>query len=116
MKANVQVILPFLTESYSSTNESLELSTPLDVIYNFPIRIEHTIQWAHQLFLELFVDLPEQAKEYIRDPKSFIKNHSEDYQNEMIEKINRFLGSSRPYTFFDCIKWVSHNYERLLLY
>lgn len=42
-KANVQVVLPHLTESYSSSQDPPEKSHPSCTIKNFPNLIEHTI-------------------------------------------------------------------------
>lgn len=42
-KANVQVVYPRLTESYSSSQDPPEKSHPSCTIKNFPNQIEHTI-------------------------------------------------------------------------
>lgn len=42
-KANVQVVLPHITESYSSSQDPPEKSHPSCTIKNFPNMIEHTI-------------------------------------------------------------------------
>jgi ubiquitin-activating enzyme E1 len=113
IKANVQVVVPFLTESYYSTDDPLELSVPLDTICNFPYRIEHMIQWAHNNFLELFKEIPEQAQKYMLDSKVFIeeisKDHLPSYIDSKIDNIKQILGENRPKTFADCIKWVIHH-------
>ena len=100
-----------LTESYSSIPDSPEPSTPLDQIRNFPHRIEHAIEWARENFLELFVESPKQANDYMRDPQSFAQRisevNSESYENRRITEIQSLVGHSRPRTFADCIQWVS---------
>lgn len=55
-KGNTQVILPFLTESYSSSQDPPEKSIPLCTIQNFPSSINHTIEWSLNKFKELFND------------------------------------------------------------
>jgi ubiquitin-activating enzyme E1 len=110
-KASVQVVVPFLTESYSSTNDPPDPSVPMCTLRNFPNLIEHTIEWARDNFAGLFTIPAEQAEEFMRGPKEFAertaKNHSEYDKNEIIENIKRVLGPDRPKTFSDCIKWVS---------
>ena len=49
-KGNVQVVLPFTTESYSSTQDPPEKSIPICTLKNFPNAIEHTLQWARDMF------------------------------------------------------------------
>jgi ubiquitin-activating enzyme E1 len=50
-KANTQVVIPFLTESYSSSQDPPEKSIPSCTVKNFPNAIEHTIQVSYRLML-----------------------------------------------------------------
>lgn len=43
-KGNVQIVIPFLTESYSSSQDPPEKSIPICTLKNFPNAIEHTLQ------------------------------------------------------------------------
>lgn len=43
-KGNTQVVVPHLTESYSSSQDPPERSIPMCTLKNFPNAIEHTIQ------------------------------------------------------------------------
>lgn len=43
-KGNVQVVIPFLTESYSSSQDPPEKTIPICTLKNFPNAIEHTLQ------------------------------------------------------------------------
>lgn len=47
-KGNVQVVIPFLTESYSSSQDPPEKSIPICTLKNFPNAIEHTLQVSLQ--------------------------------------------------------------------
>lgn len=49
-KGNVQVVVPFLTESYGSSQDPPEKSIPICTLKNFPNAIEHTLQWARDMF------------------------------------------------------------------
>lgn len=42
-KGNTQVVIPFMTESYSSSQDPPEKSIPMCTLHNFPNSIEHTI-------------------------------------------------------------------------
>lgn len=55
-KGNVQVVLPFITESYSSSQDPPEKSIPICTLKNFPNAIEHTLQvlYVNQLAACLF--------------------------------------------------------------
>jgi ubiquitin-activating enzyme E1 len=48
---NLQPIIPFVTETYSTSNDpEQEISYPLCVITSFPNEINHTIFWAIEKF------------------------------------------------------------------
>lgn len=66
-KANVQVVIPHLTESYSSSRDPPEKSIPSCTLKNFPNAIEHTLQWARDQFEGYFVNTAENVHQYIRD-------------------------------------------------
>ena len=68
-KGNVQVVIPDLTESYSSSQDPPEKSIPICTLKNFPNAIEHTLQWARDQFEGLFTQGPETAQQYMTDPK-----------------------------------------------
>ncbi|CAF3376655.1 unnamed protein product [Rotaria socialis] len=115
-KASVQVVVPHVTESYSSTRDPPDPSVPMCLLHNFPNLIEHTIQWARDNFAGLFTIPAQQADEYQREPKEFVqrisKNNSEYDRNEIIENVNRSLGQDRPKDFLDCIKWARNLFEK----
>lgn len=52
-KGNVQVVIPFLTESYSSSQDPPEKSIPICTLKNFPNAIEHTLQVSRHTGREL---------------------------------------------------------------
>jgi hypothetical protein len=47
---NLQVVVPFMTESYTSAQDPPEKSIPVCTLKNFPNAIEHTLQWARDTF------------------------------------------------------------------
>ena len=61
-KGNVQVVLPRLTESYGDSVDPPEPATPVCTLKSFPYKIEHTIQWARELFDAHFRITPEQVR------------------------------------------------------
>ena len=50
---------PDLTESYSSSQDPPEKSVPICTLKNFPNQIEHTLQWARDLFEGTFTQGPQ---------------------------------------------------------
>lgn len=62
------MVVPFLTESYSSSQDPPEKSIPICTLKNFPNAIEHTLQWARDTFEGIFKQVAENAAQYISDP------------------------------------------------
>ncbi|XP_035675707.1 ubiquitin-like modifier-activating enzyme 1 [Branchiostoma floridae] len=124
-KGNVQVVLPHLTESYSSSQDPPEKSIPICTLKNFPNAIEHTLQWARDEFEGLFKQPAENANLYITDPK-FMERTVKlpgGQPVEVLEAVKRALVDDRPAKFEDCVKWARlhwqqqyHNQIKQLLY
>lgn len=51
-KGNTQVVVPHLTESYSSSQDPPEKETPSCTVKNFPNAINHTIEACHSFTVE----------------------------------------------------------------
>ncbi len=66
-KGNTQVVIPHVTESYSSSQDPPEKSIPICTLKNFPNQIEHTLQWARDLFEGTFSQAPLSAKQYLEE-------------------------------------------------
>ncbi|ODV68455.1 ubiquitin-activating enzyme E1 1 [Hyphopichia burtonii NRRL Y-1933] len=110
-KGNTQVVIPNLTESYSSSQDPPEKSIPLCTLRSFPNKIDHTIAWAKSLFQGYFADSPESVNLYLSQP-NYVEQTLK--QNPDIKgtlgNIANYL-NNRPYSFEDCIKWARIEFE-----
>ncbi|KAK1937531.1 putative ubiquitin-activating enzyme E1 [Babesia divergens] len=59
---NVQVIIPHTTQCYSESQDPQETSIPLCTLKHFPYQVDHTIQWARDLFEGMFTQLAHDLK------------------------------------------------------
>lgn len=113
-KGNTQVVIPFLTASYSTTRDpEEEKSIPICTLKNFPNAIEHTLQWARDEFEGLFKLGPEAALQYLNDP-NFMERTLKMAGNqpiEMLELVKRFLIVERPNNFNDCVRWARLHWQ-----
>ncbi|CAI7581103.1 unnamed protein product [Penicillium manginii] len=111
-KGNTQVILPFITESYSSSQDPPEKSFPMCTLKSFPNRIEHTIAWARDLFQTYFVGPPESVNLYLSQA-DYIDQTLKQAGNEKqtLEHLRDFLVTEKPLTFDDCIVWARQQFE-----
>ncbi|KAL1971292.1 hypothetical protein VTN77DRAFT_244 [Rasamsonia byssochlamydoides] len=111
-KGNTQVILPYVTESYSSSQDPPEKSFPMCTLKSFPNRIEHTIAWARDLFQTYFVGPPEAVNMYLSQP-NYIEQTLKQAGNEKqtLEHLRDFLVTDKPLSFDDCIVWARNQFE-----
>ncbi|KAK2742901.1 E1 ubiquitin-activating protein [Myotisia sp. PD_48] len=111
-KGNSQVVIPFVTESYSSSQDPPEKSFPMCTLRSFPNRIEHTIAWARDLFESLFVGPPEVVNLYLTQPnyiETTMKQSGSEKQT--LESLRDFLVTEKPLSFDDCVVWARHRFE-----
>ncbi|KAI0796755.1 ubiquitin activating enzyme [Abortiporus biennis] len=111
-KGNTQVIIPHLTESYSSSQDPPEKETPSCTVKNFPNAIQHTIEWARQEFDNLFVKPPQAANSYLSEP-NYLENNLKysGQQKEQVEQLVSYLVTNKPLTFEECIVWARLQFE-----
>jgi ubiquitin-activating enzyme E1 len=89
---HVQVVVPNLTDSYSSTNDNVsEPSYPLCAISSFPTQIEHCIVWAQEQLDEIFCKNITLFKTYLNDPKMSL---DDDKKKTLLEIFNSIPNSS----------------------
>lgn len=112
-KGNTQVVVPYLTESYSSSQDPPEKSIPICTLKNFPNAIEHTLQWARDNFEGLFKQNAENASQYLTDP-DFVDRTLKlpgVQPIEILESVKAALITDRPKSFEDCILWARLHWE-----
>ena len=112
-KGNSQVVLPHLTESYSSSQDPPEQSFPMCTLRSFPNRIEHTIAWAKDLFHTYFTGQPEVVNMYLSQPNyldSALKQSGNEKQT--METLKEYLVTDKPQTFDDCIMWARIQFQK----
>ncbi|KAL5288734.1 UBA1 family protein [Megaselia abdita] len=110
---NVQVVIPFQTESYSSSQDPPEKSIPICTLKNFPNAIEHTLQWARDTFEGVFMQAAENASQYMSDP-NFVERITKlpgVQPLEILDSVKIALINERPKEFLDCVKWARLHWQ-----
>eukprot|EP00128_Syssomonas_multiformis_P002420 Colp12_sorted_trinity150504_noHs@8955 len=113
-KGNTQVVIPFLTESYSSSQDPPEKSIPICTLKNFPNQIAHTLQWARDMFEGMYKQGAENVNQYLSNPQfvDMIKKQSAQ-AIEIFEGVRDSLTVHRPISFEECITWARLRFEDL---
>ncbi|CAH0547040.1 unnamed protein product [Brassicogethes aeneus] len=112
-KGNTQVVVPFLTESYSSSQDPPEKSIPICTLKHFPNAIEHTLQWARETFEGLFKQNAENASLYLKDPE-FVERTLKlpgVQPLDTLQSVKAALIDERPKSFEDCIHWARLHWQ-----
>ncbi|KPA84021.1 putative ubiquitin-activating enzyme e1 [Leptomonas pyrrhocoris] len=111
-KCNMQPVIPFVTESYSSSYDPPERGIPLCTLKNFPNAIEHTIQWARDLFHLLFASVPADVNQYLNDPAGFAHNLKNDpaAADTVLKNVNDAL-VRWPTSAADCVRLARLLYQ-----
>lgn len=110
MKGNTQPVIPFLTETYSNSQDpEEEKQFAVCTIKNFPNSIVHTIHWARDYF-EFFNRVPNNINNYNKDP-SYLDILEGIDRNQAINDINEYY-SRNINTYEDCILWAKDIFEK----
>eukprot|EP00743_Colponemidia_sp_Colp-15_P000554 GILK01000622.1.p1 GENE.GILK01000622.1~~GILK01000622.1.p1 ORF type:complete len:1037 (+),score=209.76 GILK01000622.1:77-3187(+) len=116
-KANVQVVIPFKTQSYGDSQDPPEDSIPMCTLKNFPHAIEHTIEWSRDLFEGLFADGPKEAVSFLKDPAAYLNKLPDEgnstVQKEKLEKVKNLLTIGAVGTFEKCIEAAKNQFNLL---
>lgn len=120
-KGHVQVVLPFLTESYGSQQDPEDNSSeiPHCTLKMFPEETLHCVEWARDLFGKLFSQGPKSALKVLEEGASAQPTSQQDM---LALKEGLTLLEERPKTFADCVadarlqfeKFFNHDVKQLL--
>jgi len=110
-KGNTQVVIPHLTESYSSSQDPPEKQTPVCTVKNFPNTIEHTIEWSRQVFDMFFVTPAKAVNSYLSEPNYVEDLKHTGQQHEQVSQIVSYLVKNKPLTLEECIAWARLQFE-----
>ena len=112
-KGNVQVIVPFKTESYSSQNDPEDNNQiPHCTLKMFPEESIHCIEWGKDIFTNLFTQVPQEVNKVVED-KSFAPTTSQEINS--LKQVLKSLGS-KPYDFDSCLKIARERFNEYFNY
>ncbi|KAJ6005662.1 Ubiquitin-activating enzyme [Penicillium sp. IBT 35674x] len=89
-KGNVQVILPFITESYSSSQDPPEKSFPMYLLRRPPESVN------------MYLSQPDYIEQTLKQAGQ---------EKQTLQHLRDFLVTEKPLTFDDCIVWARQQFE-----
>nr|KAF6389340.1 ubiquitin like modifier activating enzyme 6 [Myotis myotis] len=113
-KGHTEVIVPHLTESYSSHRDPPEEEIPFCTLKSFPSAIEHTIQWARDKFESSFSHKPSLFNKFWQTYSSAEEvlqklqtGHSLEGSFQVIKLLSR-----RPRNWSQCVELARLKFEK----
>jgi ubiquitin-activating enzyme E1 len=113
LQSNVQPIIPGVTESYNDEPEQAEESIALCTLKQYPNKIEHTIQWARDIFEKEFVQEAVKLAEYLATGETFLTKlrRGDNYVADLAAVVATW--ESRPTSVADCIALARRRFENV---
>ena len=109
------MVIPFITECYSDSQDAPEDSVPMCTLRNFPNQIEHCIEWGRAAFNDLFVDKAAQAVDYLDKPQIYLvnlkSNHTTAGQIEELKKIKTITELKKKGSYKGCVELARLDFE-----
>jgi ubiquitin-activating enzyme E1 len=110
-KGNTQVVVPHMTESYSSTHDAPQAGIPICTLHSFPSKIEHTLTWARQiLFEQWFIADVDAIRAYATDA-GFVGSLPPATRRSTVERLVKDCVTERPATLDECARWARDQFE-----
>jgi ubiquitin-activating enzyme E1 len=107
-KANTQVVLPGMTETYSESVDPPDDAIPMCTLRNFPHLIEHCIEWARDLFHGSFNSSVLEAAEFVEGPSAWLAKAAGEANLAMrrakLEGVLKNLEASRRASLQTCLE------------
>ncbi|CAI8051799.1 Ubiquitin-like modifier-activating enzyme 6 [Geodia barretti] len=113
-KGHVQVIVPHLTESYSSQQDPPDMDVPYCTLKSFPATIEHTIQWARDKFESLYTQKPAMFNKFWSihsNPRKALLHLTEKFIPDGMVKVTKML-DRRPPDWASCMALARVKFEK----
>lgn len=115
-KGHVQVIVPFLTESYTSTRDPQDEDIPYCTLKSFPSNIEHCIEWSRDKFESSFTIKPNMYRNFLIENPNITQliEKLEADENIVIDGIVKVAKILRSwcYDWNDCVKLSRNKFEK----
>ena len=111
-KGHVQVIVPFLTESYSSSKDPQSKDVPYCTLKFFPGNMEHCIVWAREMaFEDFFVANASNVRRYFEEEDLIVKLKEENQELMRILPSVANMIKDHPSSFADCVSFARLHFE-----
>jgi ubiquitin-activating enzyme E1 len=112
-KANMQIVIPSMTENYGAQQNSPSKGVPMCTLHHFPSTIEHTCVWARDIFAGLFEQPPQSANSFVQGNVDVRKMRRDDAPGlmSMLNAVHEYMVTEPARNFDDCIRWARVKFD-----
>ncbi|CAG5125849.1 unnamed protein product [Candidula unifasciata] len=113
-KGHVQVIVPHVTESYTSQQDPRDEDYPYCTIRSFPSTLEHCIEWARDKFEECFVESAQLFNKFFDthpDLQAVVQELLSGTSINGAVKVSKLL-ANQPKSWSDCVALARIRFEK----
>jgi hypothetical protein len=112
----MQIIIPELTESYSSQADPPNRGIPICILPHFPSVIDHTCMWARDIFTGLFKGQPQSVNNFVEGKIDLVRLHTDDPLTLLtaLKAAKEYLMTNSMKNFGDCVQWAVWNLRSFL--
>ena len=104
--ASSKLIIPFVSEEYSGSENSINQKIGMCTIRNLPSLIEHCIEWSKDKFFEYFNNNIRLLKNFIENPTEFFLNNDGNDLYEKLIYIKNYLEILKSKSFDKCLNFA----------
>ncbi|KAJ8299843.1 hypothetical protein KUTeg_022590 [Tegillarca granosa] len=111
-KGHVQVIVPHITESYTSQMDPVDEDVPYCTLKSFPATIEHCIQWAREKFESSFAQKPNNFNKFWS--VNGVQPENKLNQGEAVEgaiQVSKLM-QNKPKDWCNCVRMARLKFEK----
>ncbi|KAL6059320.1 E1 ubiquitin-activating protein [Balamuthia mandrillaris] len=110
-KGNVQVVIPHLTQAYSSSSDPPQREVPVCLLHQFPHDIQHCMQWAREVIFEgPFGEEPDIVNNWLDRP-DYLQTLAPTNRVSALRTLRSCI-IEKPKDFEDCVLWARGQYEK----
>ena len=104
---------------FRSSIDPPEKDIPICTLKNFPYEIQHTIQWARELFEGLFSGPADTTNRFLENERGFLESleqHNPAQRAQMLSQVKEMLIDFKPSKAADSVKWARHLFQVSLIH
>lgn len=117
-RCNNTVVVANKSKSFTSVPDPDNAEQiPMCTVKNFPVRIEHTIEWGRSVFNDYFVSAAKEVQEFVKDGKGFVESLKSSQSAfgimQILERIKHLINAKSKDTIERCTVYARRVFDTI---